>query len=357
MISKHPLELPPKRELSKEEIAEAIRLNIIAELDAINLYEQLANYISDDKVKKVFLDIAKEEKTHAGEFMALLKMFDAEQASELLSGAKEVEALTGISAVKSEPDPLQNVDVKEYDVNSIVKNKVKESAEGARYLRHIIPVVNMGRGTEVAQIIEGEDFKFARLLVIETVFSISQREVDFWKKTGIQPEFVEAQRAGLSLAKLEDEVILFGSEKDGAKGILSCSSAQRLKMSDWEKAGNSVADAALALSMLSSNGIPRPYALLLSPKDYAKLVKYTEHTGISELKRIGELFDKVVMVPGLNEGKGIAMSLSSSVIDLVIGGDTEVDEIGPRNGKIEFRAWETLILRIKIPAGVVILEQ
>jgi hypothetical protein len=94
--------------------------------------------------------------------MALLKMFDAEQASELLSGAKEVEALTGISAVKSEPDLLQNVDVKEYDVNSIVKNKVKESAEGARYLRHIIPVVNMGRGTEVAQIIEGEDFKFAR---------------------------------------------------------------------------------------------------------------------------------------------------------------------------------------------------
>ncbi|HEX7392528.1 MAG TPA: ferritin family protein, partial [Thermoplasmata archaeon] len=56
-----------------------LRLGIIAELDAIDLYEQLAAATSDKKIKAVFLDVAREEKTHVGEFMALLLDVDKEQ--------------------------------------------------------------------------------------------------------------------------------------------------------------------------------------------------------------------------------------------------------------------------------------
>ncbi len=42
-------------------------MGIIAELDAINLYEQMANMTENEKIKKILLDIAKEEKTHVGE--------------------------------------------------------------------------------------------------------------------------------------------------------------------------------------------------------------------------------------------------------------------------------------------------
>lgn len=59
MLSKHPLELPQLRKFSKEEVAEALRLSIIAELDAISLYLQLARYSDDEKVRKVFEDIAR----------------------------------------------------------------------------------------------------------------------------------------------------------------------------------------------------------------------------------------------------------------------------------------------------------
>lgn len=45
-----------------------LRLGIIAELDAISLYEQLAAATEDKNIKKVFLDFAKEGKTHMGEF-------------------------------------------------------------------------------------------------------------------------------------------------------------------------------------------------------------------------------------------------------------------------------------------------
>ena len=49
----------------------------------------------NEKIKAVLLDVAKEEKTHAGEFQALLLRLDPEQKEELAHGEKEVEELTG----------------------------------------------------------------------------------------------------------------------------------------------------------------------------------------------------------------------------------------------------------------------
>jgi len=73
---------------------EILRVGMIAELDAINLYEQLAAMTDSENIRKVLLDIAKEEKTHAGEFQALLLKTDKEQVVELEKGKKEVEKTT-----------------------------------------------------------------------------------------------------------------------------------------------------------------------------------------------------------------------------------------------------------------------
>uniref|UniRef100_A0A7J3ZLP2 Rubrerythrin n=1 Tax=Fervidicoccus fontis TaxID=683846 RepID=A0A7J3ZLP2_9CREN len=93
MLSKHPLELVRDRAPTKEELVEAIRLSIIAELDAINLYLQLARAIEDESIRRVLEDVAREEKTHVGEFLALLTRLDPQQAEELKSGEREVREL------------------------------------------------------------------------------------------------------------------------------------------------------------------------------------------------------------------------------------------------------------------------
>ena len=72
---------------------ELLRLSIAAELDAINLYEKMAEKAQSSKIKKVLLDVAKEEKTHIGEFEALLKDIDKEHKGELEEGAKEVDEI------------------------------------------------------------------------------------------------------------------------------------------------------------------------------------------------------------------------------------------------------------------------
>ncbi len=93
MISKVPIYL---EKVGKEEVnKEILRAAIIAELDAINLYEQLAQATDDEEIKKILMDIAKEEKTHVGEFQTLLLKRDREQASELEEGRKEVEEKIG----------------------------------------------------------------------------------------------------------------------------------------------------------------------------------------------------------------------------------------------------------------------
>ncbi|MFP3908692.1 MAG: ferritin family protein [Archaeoglobaceae archaeon] len=92
MLSKIPINLEgiEKGDIDKE----ILRAAIIAELDAINLYEQMANLTQEKNIKEVLLDVAKEEKTHVGEFQTMLLKLDQEQVEELEAGKKEVDEMT-----------------------------------------------------------------------------------------------------------------------------------------------------------------------------------------------------------------------------------------------------------------------
>jgi rubrerythrin len=93
MLSQIPVDFSkvPKENLNKE----ILRAAIIGELDAINLYEQMAALTDDADIKKVLLDIAREEKTHVGEFQTMLLRIDAQQVKEMEHGKEEVKELTG----------------------------------------------------------------------------------------------------------------------------------------------------------------------------------------------------------------------------------------------------------------------
>ena len=92
MLSKIPINL---ERIAKEDLdKEILRSVIIAELDAVNLYEQMAALTENKHIKTILLDIAKEEKMHVGEFQALLLTTDKQQEKELAEGKKEVKELT-----------------------------------------------------------------------------------------------------------------------------------------------------------------------------------------------------------------------------------------------------------------------
>ena len=91
MLSKIPIDL---NKVKKEDLnKEILRAAIIAELDAISLYEQMAALTTDERIREVLLDIAKEEKTHVGELLTLLLKLDVEQKEEIEKAKEEIKEL------------------------------------------------------------------------------------------------------------------------------------------------------------------------------------------------------------------------------------------------------------------------
>lgn len=89
MLSKLPINL---ENVDKENIDKQIlRAGILAELDAISFYEQMAEMTDNKDLKAILLDVAREEKTHVGEFQTLLLKEDLEQVEELEKGKEEVQ--------------------------------------------------------------------------------------------------------------------------------------------------------------------------------------------------------------------------------------------------------------------------
>jgi rubrerythrin len=81
------MESGPERDMA------ILRLSIIAELDAVNLYERFAEIASNENISKVMIDIANEEKVHVGEFKALLEEVDPKYADLEEEGEEEVEEI------------------------------------------------------------------------------------------------------------------------------------------------------------------------------------------------------------------------------------------------------------------------
>lgn len=81
------------RKLTKDELIQAIRLDLAGELEAIYVYDAHVHATADELAKKVLSDIRDEEKAHVGELMTLLQKLVPEEAEHFTHGEKEVKEL------------------------------------------------------------------------------------------------------------------------------------------------------------------------------------------------------------------------------------------------------------------------
>lgn len=81
------------RKLTKAELVRALRYAISAEYEAIQLYMQLAESIDDELARAVLIDVANEEREHAGEFMRVLRHLEPEEEKFYQEGYEEVEEI------------------------------------------------------------------------------------------------------------------------------------------------------------------------------------------------------------------------------------------------------------------------
>jgi len=81
------------RKMTKEELLQAIRLDIAGELEAIFLYDAHVQATDIELAKKVIADIRDEEKAHVGELFTLLQALDPKEAEHFASGRAEVQEM------------------------------------------------------------------------------------------------------------------------------------------------------------------------------------------------------------------------------------------------------------------------
>jgi rubrerythrin len=78
----------------KGETERAVRQAQIAELDAVNTYQQMAQSTKDPKIKELLNDVADEEKVHQGEFQAATDKVDPDNKKEVDKGESEAKEKT-----------------------------------------------------------------------------------------------------------------------------------------------------------------------------------------------------------------------------------------------------------------------
>lgn len=78
-------------QLSNEELAQALRVDITGEIEAIIGYEAHAATANDQRVKKVLYHIADEERQHVGELQQLLYMLCPKEAEFTEKGRQAIQ--------------------------------------------------------------------------------------------------------------------------------------------------------------------------------------------------------------------------------------------------------------------------
>ncbi len=358
MFAVHPLKDRVEK-LEGLEAAEALRLAIIAELDAISFYTQIASKLSDESLRRVFLDVAREEKTHVGEFLGMLLRLDPEQVEELREGFKELEELTGkpqALPVAPQGTPPSNPGSGEASRTESVEDMAVRSAKrdylrglrSARILARILPSTVLAYAADYAPVTvagrKGFEHTYVRLDMFAEVFSVDAAGLEASLSAYGEAEVLEALYAGQKLAMREEERFLEAIKSNGDVTVLA--------RSDWGEPGAALRDVASALEAARRAAVFEEAVLLIPPKLYAELLAYHEKTGVVELERVKRM-TRVEQHPLLGD-EALLVPLTHSVVDIVYSARERLDYVGlDENGRHVFRGWEKTGLRIKNPAAIV----
>jgi rubrerythrin len=83
----------PERSMTTEELVRALRLDLAAEHEAVHTYLAHAGATDNPLAKAVLIDIANEERVHAGEFARLIAIITGDEDDLLRKGGIEVDTI------------------------------------------------------------------------------------------------------------------------------------------------------------------------------------------------------------------------------------------------------------------------
>ena len=269
----------------------------MAELDAINYYLQQGKLFSDEKLKKVHDDIAREEITHFGEFLRLLYLLNKEEFNYIVKGWNEASKLIGDQ--ETFPIPLE---VKERsEPKSEGGNPGRNGEVSDQVMRYLNEGLSSRRIREIGNVVNYPKNSVTVYDLIEEKEGITQGEnstlyplprLKETVKVRFDADPVSASNAlvsaGALYARKEDSLLLTEHPLSPTKR------STKQRVTDWTVPGNIALDIVKAIETLYSSGYSKGIYAVVPPGTYSMLHRVVDKTGTLEIELIKSTVNLVI---------------------------------------------------------------
>lgn len=159
------------------------------------------------------------------------------------------------------------------------------------------------------------------LAELRVPFTVSRREIEDVERGASDPDLDDLARAARTVAEVENRAVFHGWDAAGITGIAEASAQRTAKLgTDCEAYPRIVAG---AVDQLRGRGIVGPYALVIGPTGYTRIVQTAEHGGhllFDHLKRV--VGGAIMWAPGV-DGAVVASQRGGDFV-LEVGQDIAV---------------------------------
>jgi uncharacterized linocin/CFP29 family protein len=200
--------------------------------------------------------------------------------------------------------------------------------------------------------------RFLPLPLIYKDFILHWRDLQSSDQFGSPLDTSSAAAAAAACAHTEDDLIFNGNLALGLPGLLNVDGAQHLPRGNWNEAGEAFAAIVRASEALIAGHFFGPLTVVTSPVLFAQLNRMFENSGLLAIEQIQKLTrDGVYQSSALPEGMALVIAAAAENLDLAVAMDMTIGYEGPESLNHLFRVLESLVLRIKRPEAIVILNE
>ena len=211
----------------------------------------------------------------------------------------------------------------------------------------------LGQSDDAVQI---ERRRFVALPLIYKDFWLFWRDLEAAEQFHLPIDNSKPAAAAVACANAEDSLIFNGDAEFGEPGLLTVDGRLHAALRDWGTPGEAflaVVDGVRALTDAEFYG---PYALVTSPRLYARLNRVFDGTGILEVEQIEKLVRAGVYQTAVMPDTAVLVAVGSQNLDLAIGFDLTTALVESTNLNYRFRVLESVLLRIKRPQAIITFD-
>lgn len=212
-------------------------------------------------------------------------------------------------------------------------------------------------GEEDSFVVEPTSRATINLPMLYKDFKIMWRDVEADRHLGLPLDVSTAAVAGNYVAVQEDNLIFNGNKDLGYEGLFTTTGRQVVSIGNWDETGTALADVVKAVGALSEAGHYGPYAMVVSPKLFGRMVRVYGNTGMLELDQVKALISGGVHYSNVIAGsKAVVVAIGGHNLNLAVGQDMVTSYMGPTNMNHVFRVLETTALLVRRPDAICTIE-